>query len=74
MEFINTFSSDVTDLRDALQGVWGTEIGEDYKISYLGKVIIAQGTKTLIEEKTKKEVYEWINIGTNIFLGWIKEI
>lgn len=72
MEFINPLSSDISDIREAISGIWGTEIGNEYKISYLGKLIIANGNKEIIENKLKKPVYELIEIGNNVYIGWIK--
>lgn len=73
MEFINPFSSEISDVRDAIQGAWGTEIGDNYKISYMGKIIFAEGKKEDIEKNLKKNVYELKSIGTNIYLAWIDE-
>lgn len=70
---INQLSSNTDDLRDAIAGSWGTEITDNYKISYIGKLVIAEGNKEDIENNLKKKVYNLINIKDNIYLGFIEE-
>lgn len=72
MEQINSLTSDIEDLRDAMKGFHGTEIGTDYKITYLGKCVIANGEKEVITNKLKVPVYELISVGNKVYIGWIK--
>lgn len=73
MNIINRYTSGIQEVRDSLSGSWGTEIYEHTKISYLGRIIIAEGDLTIIKSKLKKQVYDLHKIGDNIYLGWIKE-
>lgn len=72
MDTINTFTSNIEDIRDCLKGSWGTEIGNDYKLTYLGNIVIGEGSVDLLNDKIKKNIYEWKSIGDNLYIGWIK--
>lgn len=73
METINNFTSTTEDIRDAIKGSWGTEIYPNVKISYLGKIIIANGNLNDIRQKCSKDIYEWNEIGENVYVAWIKQ-
>lgn len=71
MEAINSFTSTTEDIREAINGFYGTEIGKDYKISYIGWVILAEGNLDTIKKKISKDVYEWKGVGNNVYVAWI---
>lgn len=71
METINSFTSSLEDIRETLSGSWGKDYG-DCRIVYIQNIIIAQGDLEVIKKKISKQVYEWIPIGDNLFLAFIK--
>lgn len=71
-EHINGMTDEVTDLRDALKGKWGREIGTDYKLIYLQNVVIGIGDQTILNKKLSAPIYGWDQIGDNIYLGVLK--
>lgn len=71
METINSFTSSLEDIRETLSGSWGKDYS-DCRIVYIQNIIIAQGDLEVIKKKISKQVYEWIPIGDNLFLAFIK--
>lgn len=72
MEIITSFSNH-EDIADAIKGSYGKEIGKDYKLVYIGNVIIGMADNTTILDKNcKQKHYEWIEIGEKLFLAFCK--
>lgn len=72
MDIINSFTSTTEDIRDAIHGPWGTEITKDYKLSYLGNIVIAQGNLETIKQKCTVNTYGFVSIGQDVYIAWIK--
>lgn len=71
METIS-FLTDPNELPETLKGNYGKEIGKDYKLAYLGNVIIGQAeSKDILEKYSECPHYDWIEIGNKLFLAFI---
>lgn len=69
---ITTSYTNHDDLADALRGAHGKDVGQDYKISYLGTVIVGQGKMEVLDKNCKIKHYEWQAIGTDLYLAFVK--
>lgn len=74
MDSINPFNSNTQDIRDALKGSWGLEETKGCKFYYNGAIVFANGDLQVIQSVCKKSVYEWLQIGNNLYMGWIKNL
>lgn len=75
METINSFTSSLEDIRETLSGSWGKDYSGnpgDCRIVYIQNIIIAQGDLEVIKKKISKQVYEWLPLGENLYLAFIK--
>lgn len=63
-----------SNINSALKGSWGKEFGDDYKISYIQSIVIGQGNLESIKKNCKKDVYEWIMIGSGVYIAFIKGV
>lgn len=73
MEFVTPYT-DHKDMAEAMRGVYGKDVGENYSLVYFGQGVIGIAASTsILEEKIKTKHYDWINIGNNIWFAVIKE-
>lgn len=68
MEFVTPYSTHEETV-DAIKGVYGKDIGKDYKIVYLGNAVIAIGPLEKIERNLTCSVKEWTTLGSDVYLG-----
>jgi hypothetical protein len=72
MEFITSYSTP-SEMADAIRGVYGKKIEKDYKIFYLGNVILGIGDLDQIKKNVECKTSSWEQLSDTVFLAYFEE-